>query len=90
LTAALLQYIHIIWGIKRLEVVTMAGEPNPQIAEKVKELADLVSSELTQQISVAARLNVFKCGDYECTGSNFTCSHFRCTTSAFKVAVVAE
>jgi hypothetical protein len=68
----------------------MAAESNPQIAEKVKELANLVSAELTQQIGVAARLNVFHCGDYECTGSNFTCSHFRCTTSAFKVSVFAE
>jgi len=66
----------------------MAAESNPQIAEKVRELANMISGELTQQISAAARLNVFHCGDYECTGSNFTCSHFRCTTSAFKVAVL--
>jgi hypothetical protein len=66
----------------------MAAESNPQVVEKVRELANMISAQLTEQISAAAGLNVFHCGDYACTGSNFTCSHFRCTTSAFKVAVL--
>jgi len=62
---------------------------NPNVADKMRQLADLITSELSER--TAARLALgFKCTvDYACTGQEFTCSTFRCPGS-FKVKELRE
>jgi hypothetical protein len=58
---------------------------NAPIAEKMRQLADLITAELAGQSAARSVLDRFKCTtDYACTGQEFTCSSFRCPGS-FKV-----
>lgn len=61
------------------------ADMDPRIAEKIGELSDMIANEIGLSVSLGVSQR-FKCGDYECTGGEFTCSKFRCTTSAFKTS----